>query len=67
MTNVPDRLHTAETELAEAFEQLHRENNVWRQTNPHLREAVSTCSAALAAVRRAIGHAERVYTTEMKR
>lgn len=65
--NIPDRLHTAESELAEAFKQLHHENNAWRQNNPHLREAVAACSAALAAVRRAIGHAEQVYATEEKR
>lgn len=64
MSAVPDHLRAAETELAEAFEHLHRRNNDTRQLDAHLREAVAACSAALAAVRRAIGHAGHVYVTE---
>lgn len=66
MSAVPDHLRAAEAELAEAFEHLHRRNNGTGQSDPHLREAVSACSAALAAVRRAIGHAGHAYATGEK-
>lgn len=64
---VPEHLRVAENELGEAFEHLHRRNDNTRQADPHLREAVSACSAALAAVRRAVEHAEQVYETEATR
>lgn len=64
MSAATTHLASAETELAEAFDHLHRRNNDTGQINPHLREAVAACSAALAQVRRAIGHAEQTYATE---
>lgn len=64
MSDVPGLLDAAESKLAEAFKDLHGENNAWRQDNVHLREAVSATSAALAQVRRAIGHAGHVYAQE---
>lgn len=64
MTTVPEHLDAAEKHLAEAFEHLHRRNNDTGQTDPHLREAVAACSAALAQVRRAAGHAAHVYAEE---
>lgn len=56
MSSAPDHLAAAETELTEAFELLHRRNGEARQLDDCLREAVAACSAALAQVRRAIGH-----------
>lgn len=64
MSAAPVHLSAAEDELVEAFEHLHRRNDSTGQTDPHLREAVAACSAALAQVRRAIGHAEQTYATE---
>lgn len=66
MSAAPEHLAAAEKALADAFEHLHRRNDATGQTDPHLREAVAACSAALAQVRRAIGHAECVYATEEK-
>lgn len=64
MSTVPEHLSAAEGELADAFELLHDANDAAQQLDPHLREAVAACSAALAQVRRAIGHAGHVYAQE---
>ncbi len=66
MSSALKHLSAAENELDDAFEHLHRRNVETGQLDAHLREAVSACSAALAQVRRAVGHAEHVYATEEK-
>ena len=52
----PERLLTAHTDLEALFEDLHAANVEAHQLNPHLREAVSALSAAVAAVERAHKH-----------
>lgn len=48
MSTAPVHLAAAEEQLADAFEHLHRRNDGTGQSDAHLREAVSACSAALA-------------------
>lgn len=61
--NLPAELTRLHAEAAAVFEKLHDANDDARQQNPELRQAVSQCSAAVAALGKAARCAQAAFVT----